>query len=232
MEDILRVVPADDVVNFEQSSLLTVTVQSTGYYRDREFTVEEQLLTSRSKFFRKAVNDNGGGIVTLYDADCDVFRKYLSLVYRNKLPIHPGFAIKSEEDKATMSDQVVEELLDIYLLAEQIEDTTAKNSIVTYLYKTMGHEPLAHHPSGRVISGFYNGIFTSDNKCRKLLVDKRLFWAGSDYHFHDIYQLFADYPPEYMRDLLARALNQTDQLKSHAKLAFELGEYLEDTEED
>ncbi|KAF2750502.1 hypothetical protein M011DRAFT_510141 [Sporormia fimetaria CBS 119925] len=113
--------------------------------------------------------------------------------------------IKKQEAEA--SDRVAEKLIDMYVLAERILDTKAKDSIIACLSRGPEIGPVTHHPSGHVISKLYKGTMYGDN-CRKLLFAYHICYKDRpDYHFYDMHERVEEYPPDYMSDLIKILFN-------------------------
>ncbi|KAF2747571.1 hypothetical protein M011DRAFT_47949 [Sporormia fimetaria CBS 119925] len=151
------VVDKSDYITFETDSLVIVIVGTEP--DQKQFSVHEPMLVIRSKFFQAALSEHWAEsesrIIKLEDVDPEVFRNYLNLVYRGRLPVSvPGSSPKGidkvKEDVLAVSNQMWESLVDIYLLAERILDRSAKNQIVSVLFE--GNDLLYLHSS--IIANF------------------------------------------------------------------------------
>ncbi|KAF2751807.1 hypothetical protein M011DRAFT_473115 [Sporormia fimetaria CBS 119925] len=145
----------NEALSFDRASLMTVIV----HHQDtaKEFVVHEGVLCGRSEFFKRAMGGNWAAsetrTVKLEDVDPDVFLRYLNLVVLNKLHIQDLSSARGETHK----------IAEVYVLAERLQDTKAKNSLIRML---------AHAgkiPKHRTIAMIYDGT-TERNMCRKWTV--------------------------------------------------------------
>ncbi|KAH7095302.1 hypothetical protein FB567DRAFT_543641 [Paraphoma chrysanthemicola] len=118
----------------------------------RELHVHEALLTARSKFFasamRKGWKEAEEKIVKLPDDEHDVFELYASLVYTGTVPafdeqlerVIPGYAEETICNHPQVCGSKYESLVKLYVLAEKLQDTQAKNATVDALITKVQHE--------------------------------------------------------------------------------------------
>jgi hypothetical protein len=93
------------------------------------FTIDSEILTSRSLFFRKALS---GGfkeaeerVVKLPEDDPEIFGIYLHHLQTNELSVLPD-PIPSDDT----GDEEQAALINLYILAEKFQDVKSKNAIV------------------------------------------------------------------------------------------------------
>ncbi|KAF2241958.1 hypothetical protein BU26DRAFT_387892, partial [Trematosphaeria pertusa] len=121
------------------SALVTVRVGKEPESKD--FVAHESILTSRSEFFRRALNGNWeeahAHIVHLPEDEPDIFGIYLNYVYTGRLHT---MSVDSEElatlDHNKFRTTVNEEynnLFCLYILAEKLQDTPTKDATFTAL---------------------------------------------------------------------------------------------------
>ncbi|KAH4180943.1 hypothetical protein HBI29_132800 [Parastagonospora nodorum] len=120
-------------MNFEPSQMVTIRVGDSPEYKD--FIAHESFLTSRSEFFRRAMNGSWteaeSRVVKLPEDEPAIFAIYLNLVYTGQLVTMR----KNKEELASSERQVfirqlIPEYRDIfrmYVLAEKLQDKGAKN---------------------------------------------------------------------------------------------------------
>jgi hypothetical protein len=116
--------------------MLTIRV---GKDSRKDFTVHDSFLISRSEFFRRAMNGSWKEaetrIVNLPDDSTHIFGLYLNFVYTGKF----NTMRKSEQelhrlDETTFKNHIEHEYQDlfrIYVLAEKLQDISAKNAAIT-----------------------------------------------------------------------------------------------------
>lgn len=124
------------------------------------FVVHEALFTARSGFFRSAVKDGRTKpeqLIELPGDESRVFRLYVILTYSGAV--------------ATKSSKQVEwwDLTRLYILAEKLQDTWAKNRVIDAMYSYLkSFSPYPPDPAS--MNALYAG--TPDNSpARKLLVE-------------------------------------------------------------
>jgi len=107
--------------------------------KQKDFIAHESFLTSRSEFFRRAMNgkwaEADSRAVKLPDDKPETFALYLNFVYTGQLitmrKSAEELAILTED---TFVDYIVDEFDDIfrlYVLAEKLQDASAKNAAIT-----------------------------------------------------------------------------------------------------
>ncbi|CAO2656037.1 Nn.00g048400.m01.CDS01 [Neocucurbitaria sp. VM-36] len=101
------------------SPTLKVMVGEEG--NEEDFWVHQKILTSRSEFFKRATNgqwlESDERLITLPEDRPDVFRLYLNLLYTRQV--------------ATKSWRT---LCQVYVLAEKLQDASAKNSVIDAMH--------------------------------------------------------------------------------------------------
>jgi len=105
----------------------------------QEFVAHESFLTSRSEFFRRAMNgrwaEAESRVVMLPADEPQYFALYLNFVYTGQL----NTMGKSKEELATLElseamkhiKQEYQDLFRLYILAEKLQDVAAKNAALT-----------------------------------------------------------------------------------------------------
>lgn len=107
----------------------------------KRFTVHHSIITKRSPFFRAARSQrwvkDPSKPVELPEHDPEVFSLYLACVYRNRIdaPSAANQIIKIDEATQEVVEVYFEALIKLYVLADQLEDTTtaelAMDSIIS-----------------------------------------------------------------------------------------------------
>ncbi|KAF2660738.1 hypothetical protein K491DRAFT_41778 [Lophiostoma macrostomum CBS 122681] len=108
----------------------------------KEYIVHEGLLTSCSKFFRLALKagwkESEDRVVYLPEENGAVVEQYLHLLYHRQIG---HFRAQAKDDQKNDSnnaqdaqDQICENLCDLYLFADRVQDTDAKNTIMDAMY--------------------------------------------------------------------------------------------------
>ena len=105
----------------------------------KDFIAHESFLTSRSEFFRRAMNgkwaEADSRVVKLPDDKPEAFALYLNFIYTGQL----NTMRKSKEELALLAEDafviyITSEFQDIfrlYVLAEKLQDVSAKNAAIT-----------------------------------------------------------------------------------------------------
>jgi hypothetical protein len=131
-------IPAQDTLtglnSFDASAMLTVRV-GKGQKR-KDFTAHESFLTSSSEFFRRAMNGSWKEaktrVIHLSDDNPNIFGLYLNFVYTGELTTTRTQQEESSGvDFNTWALQIQQEYGDlfcIYVLAEKLQDISAKNA--------------------------------------------------------------------------------------------------------
>jgi hypothetical protein len=116
--------------------MLTIRVGKQSDHKD--FVAHESFLTSRSDFFRRAMNgswaESESRVVKLPEDDPKVFAIYVSLIYTGQLTT----MLKSKEELATLDTATFRAivqaeyatLLQMYILGDKLQDLQAKNATV------------------------------------------------------------------------------------------------------
>jgi hypothetical protein len=164
-------------------------------------SVHEDLLTSRSEYFKRATNEKwleykeGIGFP---EGKLNIFQCYINLVYTGQL------ATKTHdfEDEYTT-------LIELYVLAEKFQDTQAKNDIIdAMLHKSRIRSVADQLPYMKDINYLYDGTMEG-SKARKLLVDLYVDYGEmSMLHSND------EIPGEFLHDLSSRLLQLHSNLRN------------------
>lgn len=136
------------------------------------FDVHESLLSARSSFFRNALDrkwkEGQDRRVKLPADEPDVFRIYVNYLYTGVLAVIPDplpAIYKGAEDHLSLAK--------VYVLAEMLQDTTAKNAVVEAMLVTCRrtfHDGQYHLPGPQVIHIVYEGT-PGSSPMRRVLVD-------------------------------------------------------------
>lgn len=127
--------------NMDFSIMATVLVGEEGD-KCRVFTLPAALICKRSIFFNNALKEwlkEGATLtVTLAADDPELFAPYLHILYRESLPLRTLTMSKDEvEDNLHHLERDQVTLSQLYVFAEFLQDTRAKNEVVSCLWKTM-----------------------------------------------------------------------------------------------
>jgi hypothetical protein len=158
-----------------------LTIQVGKVPHNKSFVAHESFLTSRSEFFRCAMNGNWteseSRVVELPEGAPDVFAIYLDYAYTGQLTTMR----KSKEELALLSPEIfiksIEneyfDLFQLYVLAEKLQDVAAKNATLTAAIdiSSMGSAMgLCRMPELCVVDVIYDGT-TEGSPARRLVTD-------------------------------------------------------------
>lgn len=138
------------------SSVIQVKVGKEG--NEQTFWAHQDILTSRSEFFKRATNgkwlESDERLVTLPEDKPDIFRLYLNLVYTKQI--------------ATKEWMM---LCQMYVLAEVLQDVRSKNCIMDAMYTLLKeYEPKKPRLGPKSITVLYEGT-PEGSKARELVAD-------------------------------------------------------------
>lgn len=151
--------------------------------------MHEGLITSRSRFFRNALNgswqESDTKIIPLDDVLPSIFEIYLNSLYFNRLPV---IAAEGADEKTGQ----VQSLIEVYILADRLMDSTTKNLVIE---ATIGRIRERKLPKEDAVSRLYDGT-TENDPMRKLFVNMYVKF-GNEKSITDSQHL-----PEFMHDVL------------------------------
>ncbi|KAH7401329.1 hypothetical protein BKA66DRAFT_564982 [Pyrenochaeta sp. MPI-SDFR-AT-0127] len=158
--------PKSNIMSFDPAAMLTLRVGKTGVAKN--FVTHASFLTSRSEFFRRAMNgkwaESKSRIIDFPDDDPGTFSLYLNYVYTGKLST---MVLVQEELEALglkpFKKYVQDEyqcLSCIYVLAEKLQDIRAKDAVLAAMLdmtelRSAGNEWTV--PNWHAIQTIYNG---------------------------------------------------------------------------
>lgn len=184
---------------------------------ERAFTVHENYICAKSRFFkaacRKEWSEGITRIIRLPEAEPEMFRSYLVWVYTDGLAVDitNSEPVQAQETKYST-------FVKLYVLGDRLEDLRLRNSIMEILVNSnhqFNHESVTwafeHTPTGSLL--------------RKMLVSfAATRWVRAIFDEHK-----AKYHPEFVLDLAAFLMHQTDKQKiGLAEFIQKLPEFLED----
>ncbi|KAH8644477.1 hypothetical protein IG631_01941 [Alternaria alternata] len=192
------------VKSFESTSGVTFRVGKTS--KTKDFIAHESFLTSRSEFFRRAMNGNWKEaetrIVNLPDDTAKTFACYLNYVYTGQLPTTSKTA--SELKRLTVDkfrrhvDDRYRIIFDVFVLCEKLQDVTTKNAMMEAALATAelrGSDGLWLTPPIGVVEAIYNGT-PAGSPARRLVTD---MWTALPIEF--IFSCFDWLHQEFVKDL-------------------------------
>ncbi|KAH6637768.1 hypothetical protein C7974DRAFT_148065 [Boeremia exigua] len=167
------------------------------------FFVHESLLTTRSQFFKKAMEgpwiEAESRVVRLTEDDPVTFQLYVDLLYTGRVAVLRE--LPSDDPRSILEKA---ELAKLYVLAEKLQDMEAKNQTINAViassrFKQAGGSVYA--PGYNFIRIIYDGT-PSGSKMRKLLVELYTMDAASSW-----IDSYHEFPCEFMEALLKSVLD-------------------------
>ncbi|KZM25010.1 hypothetical protein ST47_g3850 [Ascochyta rabiei] len=198
--------------------------------KQQKFHVHEQLLTTGSLFFRKAMSGNWSEakdrIVRLPEDDPLLFHIYVDLLYTNQIAVIPD----SSSREATIADRqnaraIQNTLAMLYILVEKLQDIDSKDKTIAAMVASM-HEKRSdggmYSPGHMIVQTVYNGT-PPGCLLRKLIVDlytskATQFWVSNAHEF----------PDEFVRELMINVVTERSGVPGLIDVA-DLTAYMEDT---
>jgi hypothetical protein len=169
--------------------------------KERTYYVHQNLITARSEYFKRATNgkwqESDERTVNLREDVPDIFEIYLNLLYTGTL------ATKKPLFGRTDADNEYTILAQVYVLAEKLQDTEAKNSVseaILLLTRELT-TPWSRVPINAV-EVIYDGTPDS-SQARRLFVDLFADHGGDDWLPAE-----ADIPHDFLYDLSIRLFKQ------------------------
>jgi hypothetical protein len=128
----------------------------------KDFIAHESFLTSRSEFFRRAINGNWKAsetrIVNLPDDKAHIFAHYIEFVYTGQLPITSKTIAELEDlTSKEFADYITEQyaaVFDVFVLGEKLQDLSTKNSMMQGaldVVKLSTHDHRSRAPTPHVV---------------------------------------------------------------------------------
>ncbi|CAN9104502.1 hypothetical protein CC77DRAFT_1047498 [Alternaria alternata] len=166
-------------MSFESTSAVTIRVGEAPNTKD--FIAHEAFLTSRSEFFRRAMNGNWKEaetcIINLPDDTAEAFACYINHVYTGQLPTTSKTTselkkLTVEEFEHHVNDQY-RIIFDVFVLSEKLQDVTTKNAMMEAALATAGLvaiDGLWRVPTCHVVNAVYNGT-PAGSPARRLVTD-------------------------------------------------------------
>ncbi|KAJ4338018.1 hypothetical protein N0V95_008191, partial [Ascochyta clinopodiicola] len=202
------------VYRFGAAALLTVSV-GTGSAQ-QEFVAHESFLTSRSEFFRRAMNgaweESESRVVKLPEDDPHTFELYMSFVYTGQVPVNDQLEDLPEEvDKSELRKIIKEEydnFFRLYILADKLQDSVAKDAAIAAIFKvrTSGiHNGLYCMPKYKTLSMIYEQL-PAGSPAKRLAVD-----IASKCGIKDMGEHGQQLPSEYLKDLVVLLRHRAQQ---------------------
>ncbi|KAL1800542.1 hypothetical protein ACET3X_000884 [Alternaria dauci] len=187
--------------------LLSAVFICVGTDPDTEhFVAHESFLTSRSEFFRRAMNGNWKEAETrtinLPDDNAQVFAHYINYVYTGQLPTTSKTSLELKELTEEEFDDHVQDqyeiIFDVFVLSEKLQDITTKNAMMKAALATTrltrnGTE--WRTPSRHTVNAIYNGTPTG-SPARRFVTDS---WTAVSLSF--IFSQSRKLNQEFIKDL-------------------------------
>jgi hypothetical protein len=185
----------------------------------RVFPVFASILTTRSKFFEKALSDGWkeaeDRVVKLPEVDLSVFNLYLHHVLSGDFPV----VAKNTPSECLdlniylgLSERL--QLSRLYILAELLQDTTTKNktlkAFIASIFKI--RQRRFFMPDSQAIRVIYEGT-PPESAMRRLLVDSHAAYGKSDYISSHV---FEEWPKEFLYEFAVRVLADRAAPSVHA----------------
>ncbi|CAA9962064.1 BTB domain containing protein [Pyrenophora teres f. maculata] len=164
-----------------------VTISVGKSPNEKDFMVHESFLTSRSEFFRRALNGSWEEaetrVINLLNDKPDIVAFYVNFVYTGQLST--GFKNEEELQNPTSStfptyiEAEYKIIFDIYILAEKLQDVNAKNAVLEVVLLVSGiadNEDYCYKPSTKTVNTLSEGT-PPHSPVRKPIADA---WAELD----------------------------------------------------
>ncbi|KAJ4309787.1 hypothetical protein N0V94_008765 [Neodidymelliopsis sp. IMI 364377] len=196
------------------------------------FLVHESFLTTRSEFFKRAMNgrwiESATRTISLVDDDPHTFALYLNHIYKNEL----STMAKSKEElhalpSSQFSKHIHEEymaLFRLYVLAEKLQDVSARNEVIaTIFWLAFIDRPNENVliPRCSVVLLVYNGT-PRGSFARSLVVD---LWSG--FPMYNLEQVGPSLPKDFILDLAVAFSGMLSTKRQHPAKRKGVGAYLE-----
>jgi hypothetical protein len=204
----------------------------------KTFIAHRDLITSRSRFFAKALRtyDQDGegnilwaegedGVVKLPKDDPDVFANYLHLIYFNIVPIHAEVngeitTLPRKQFRQALEDSIEDEhgaLCKLYVLCEKLGDLRSKALLITAFVEAVNivrQDIRRYNPSPATIKTLYEGTMDND-PLRKFCVDCYAIKAGNDWFEGDSAE---NYNKQFLFDIMVKMAEIRKQPSDDSKI--------------
>jgi hypothetical protein len=205
---------SDEPISYDYKTLISVLVGP----KEAVFNVHESFICAKSKFFkaacRKEWTEGTEKLVRLPEVEPELFKSYLNWVYTGGLAVDASVGGTGQTANETKYYGFVK----LYVLGDTLDDLPLLNSTMKILVNSnhqFNHESVTwafeHTPIGSLL--------------RKMLVSfAATRWVRAIFDEHK-----AKYHPEFVLDLAAFLMHQTDKQKTGlAEFIQKLPEFLED----
>lgn len=188
----------------------TVTIRVGEAPNEKTFLVNASLMRRRSDFFRNALDGNWTEskkrIITFPEDSTQTFDSYLSLAYTNQaMTMEDQLDLTDDEEFRRKVQDEYAALCKIYVLAEKLQDTSARRSVLHAIYDLSDKQaPGGQYllPNLDAIRVIYDGT-TEDSPARLLIAD---LWTGCEGIGKDIASWYL-LPQAFQRDLVRTLLD-------------------------
>lgn len=182
-----------DINDFDNT--ITVLVGS----EEKRFILHQDVVCAKSKFFTAACSrkwrEGQEKLVRLPEIHIPTFKVYCSWVYTGKIADISYTKESDEDDKIAEKAQLVE----LYLVADTLDDVKLRNLAVSTLLKSMeAHRTILNFVS---IQRIWQSSLSSSN-IRKMVVDVTVSRMADTAYAENLSQ----YPPEFVQDVAVAAL--------------------------
>ncbi|KAI4959674.1 hypothetical protein J4E86_003397 [Alternaria arbusti] len=166
-------------MSFKSTSAVTIRVGKDPNTED--FIAHESFLTSRSEFFRRAMNGNwqeaDTRTINFPDDDPGIFALYLNHLYTGQLPIttktKEELKILTPADFTILVTEQYHAVFSVFVLGEKLQDLSTKNAMMEAALATtklQGPAGRWQTPTARTANMVYNGTPAS-SLARSFLTD-------------------------------------------------------------
>ncbi|KAG9197267.1 hypothetical protein G6514_001906 [Epicoccum nigrum] len=171
----------------------------------KTLTMNSEILTTRSLFFRKALCGNfkevKEHVVKLPEDDPEIFGIYLHHLQTNELSVVPD-----PVPRDYTGDEEKMKLVQLYVLAEKLQDVQTKKAIIKGLITSCYQFYFGNYYlySSAEVTALYEGT-TAGSVARKLVVDIMAWDVKTDY----VYSSMA-WPTEFLSDMIHEFVKYRD----------------------
>ena len=206
--------------------------------RSRSFFVHRDLITSRSKFFAKALRNYGEssngditwregehGIVELPEDCLDVFSHYLELIYQGHVPVGKQFVGDTEamsykeriKAVGEFHDQEYVALSKLYVFCEKVGDVQSKVMLVTAFVETsqkVRTSASTYCANAECTKIVYDGTLDGD-PLRKWMVTCFALRAHESWFTGERVE---NYNPQFLLDVMAEMAKRRAQISDYSEI--------------
>jgi hypothetical protein len=173
----------------------------------KDFVAHESFLTARSVIFQHAMNgrweESKSRVIPLPEDKPETFQLYLHHVYTGKVPVEQlsdhKLGERSWAEFKLASRELYVTLLPVYVLAEKLQDVSAKNAVVEAIFNMAMQKSSegSMAPPPEDCLHLINDATPQDSAMRQLVVD---LWADAD--IVEIKECIPGMPRDVLQDLL------------------------------